>query len=389
VPDIRLLTIKFERESLSDKLTRGEVRLLASPTTWIEGTAVDQLKKTAELPGMKLAVGLPDLHPGKGSPIGAAFVAENWIYPTLVGNDIGCGIGLWRTGLNAKKPKREAWADRLRDLDDAWDGDVRAWLSARGVEPSGYESSMGTIGSGNHFAELQAVESIENAGACESLGMTADAVYLCVHSGSRGFGEAILREHFETHGTAGLNAGTPEASHYLSQHNQAKRWAEANREMIAERMLSRLKSEGSRLADVCHNWVEQRDLNGRACWLHRKGAAPSTEGAVVIPGSRGAFSYVVLPKEGVSLSAYSLAHGAGRKWSRSDSRARLEKRYSPQVLTRTDLGSHVICEDKALLYEEAPQAYKNITTVIDDLVSAGLAEVIAVLRPLVTYKVRR
>jgi release factor H-coupled RctB family protein len=67
----------------------------------------------------------------------------------------------------------------------------------------------------------------------------------------------------------------------------------------------------------------------------------------------------------------------------------LEKRYSPQALTRTDLGSHVICEDKALLYEEAPQAYKNITTVIDDLVSAGLAEVIAVLRPLVTYKVRR
>lgn len=88
-------------------------------------------------------------------------------------------------------------------------------------------------------------------------------------------------------------------------------------------------------------------------------------------------------------SAFSLAHGAGRKWSRSDSRGRLEKRYTAKQLTRTDLGSHVICEDKDLLYEEAPQAYKNITVVIEDLVREGLAEVIAVLRPLVTYKVRR
>ena len=75
-----------------------------------------QLEKTAELAGMRLAVGMPDLHPGKGSPIGAAFVTNDWIYPALVGNDIGCGIGLWRTGLNGK-PKRDAWAERLRGLE--------------------------------------------------------------------------------------------------------------------------------------------------------------------------------------------------------------------------------------------------------------------------------
>jgi release factor H-coupled RctB family protein len=363
----------------------SEVRLLASPNTWIEGTAVEQLKKTGELPGMKLAVGLPDLHPGKGSPIGAAFVAEDWIYPTLVGNDIGCGIGLWRTGLSAKKPKLEAWADRLRDLDDAWDGDVRAWMASRGVVPSGYETSMGTIGSGNHFAELQAVESIESASA----GVNKDEVYLCVHSGSRGFGEAILRQHVDAHGMGGLRAGTDESRKYLAQHNDAMVWASANRELIAMRIMERLRTEGARLNDICHNWVEQREFSGRLCWLHRKGAAPSTLGSVVIPGSRGAFSYLVRPKEAGSLSAYSLAHGAGRKWSRTDSRAKLEKRYTAKALTRTELGSHVICEDKALLYEEAPQAYKNITTVIDDLVTAGLVEVLAVLRPLVTYKVRR
>jgi release factor H-coupled RctB family protein len=365
------------------------VRLIASSNNWIEGMAVQQLEKTAELPGMRLAVGLPDLHPGKGSPIGAAFAAEGWLYPALVGNDIGCGIGLWRTELDGKKIKRETWADRLRNLDDGWDGDAGEFLGARGIEPSGHENSLGTIGGGNHFAELQSVESIKNADACARLGLNPEAVCLCVHSGSRGFGEAILREHVAQFGFGGLTDGSDEALHYLRRHNHARRWAAANRELIATRMLDRLKTRGPRGLDVCHNWVEQRHFGGRRCWLHRKGAAPSTEGPVVIPGSRGAFTYLVTPKEPSERSAFSLAHGAGRKWSRTDSRARLEKRYTAKDLARTELGSHVICEDRELLYEEAPQAYKHITIVVDDLVQAGLAEVVAVLRPLVTYKVRR
>lgn len=351
--------------------------------------AVDQLRKTAELPGMKLAVGLPDLHPGKGSPIGAAFVSEDWIYPALVGNDIGCGIGLWRTELNAKKPKKDVWAEKLRNLDDAWPGDARQWLEAREVEESAHDSGIGTIGSGNHFAELQVAETIANRDACEAMGVTEDFVYLCVHSGSRGFGEAILREHVAARGMGGIRADSEEGMHYLARHRQAMLWATANRELIAARLLERLRSEGTRQSDVCHNWVEPVVMDEHSRWLHRKGAAPSTKGPVVIPGSRGAFSYLVLPKDPTARSAFSLAHGAGRKWSRSDSRARLEKRYSVKDLARTDLGSYVICEDKALLYEEAPQAYKDITTVIEDLVTAGLAEVIAILRPVVTYKVRR
>lgn len=109
----------------------------------------------------------------------------------------------------------------------------------------------------------------------------------------------------------------------------------------------------------------------------------------MIPGSRGAFSYLVLPVDAGERSCYSLAHGAGRKWARTDSRARLEKRFTAKDLTRTDLGSHVICEDRELLYGEAPQAYKNITVVIDDLVREGLVQIVAQLRPVVTYKVRR
>ena len=363
-------------------LPRGEVRVIASAQTWIEGSAVAQLEKMAELTGMRLAVGMPDLHPGKGSPIGAAFVTDDWIYPALVGNDIGCGIGLWRTGLNGK-PRRDAWAEKLRGLEAPWDGDAAAWREARGVTEAGHDESLGTIGGGNHFAELQSLETVVDAAGCAALGVTADAVYLCVHSGSRGLGEAILREHVEQHGMGGLAEG--EAGGYLARHDAAMGWAAANRELIAARMLARLHTEGERLSDVCHNWVERREMG----WVHRKGAAPSTAGAVVIPGSRGAFSYLVRPVAPREESAFSLAHGAGRKWSRTDSRARLEKRYTARQLERTELQSHVICEDKALLYEEAPQAYKNITTVIADLTAAGFVEVLAILRPLVTYKVRR
>lgn len=365
---------------------RAEVRLIASARNWIEGTAVQQLERTATLEGMRLAVGLPDLHPGKGSPIGAAFLTRERIYPALVGNDIGCGIGLWRTDLKGVS-KRQAWADRLRQLDGEWDGDTGAFLCERGLAPSGHEASLGTIGSGNHFAELQSVESFSNEEECARLGLDRDVVYLCVHSGSRGYGEQILREHVAEFGARGVAVGSDECATYLERHDHARRWAVANRELIAERLCGRLRTAGVRLLDICHNSVE--DVAGD--WVHRKGAAPSTEGAVVIPGSRGAFSYVVRPTaDGVGdRSGYSLAHGAGRKWSRSDSKGRLEARYRPKDLERTALGSYVICEDRELLYEEAPQAYKNITVVIEDLFNAGLAEVVAILRPLVTYKVRR
>ena len=362
----------------------AEVRLLASPNNWIEGTAVQQLEKTASLPGMRLAVGLPDLHPGKGTPIGAAFAVDGLVYPTLVGNDIGCGIGLWQTSLATAKIKREAWSDKLQNLDDGWSGDVAKWLADRGVERHPLDVTLGTIGGGNHFAELQMVEQIENPAEFQRLGLSAEHVFLLVHSGSRGLGEEILREHVSAFGFGGLEVGSTDAANYMAKHEHARRWAAANRDLIAARFLACLHCDGRRTLDICHNWIERRDT-----WLHRKGAAPSTQGPVVIPGSRGAFSYLVAPKNVSERSAFSLAHGAGRKWARSDSRARLEKRFSAKDLTRTELGSYVICEDKELLYEEAPQAYKKISVVIDDLIQAGLLEVIAVLRPLLTYKVRR
>ena len=87
-------------------------------------------------------------------------------------------------------------------------------------------------------------------------------------------------------------------------------------------------------------------------------------------------------------SLYSLAHGAGRKWMRSECKDRLFKRYTPAQLGRTKLGSHVICQDKQLIYEEAPEAYKPVDSIIDSLQQAGLVTVLARLRPVLTYKTR-
>jgi release factor H-coupled RctB family protein len=130
----------------------------------------------------------------------------------------------------------------------------------------------------------------------------------------------------------------------------------------------------------------------QSLWLHRKGAAPADQGPVIIPGSRGHYSYLVLPsKDNADLehAAYSLAHGAGRKWARGKA-LQLGKANSKKAdaLTTTELGSRVICENKDLLYEEVPAAYKEIETIIADLKSFKLISVIAIFKPLITYKTR-
>src|SRR5260370_19707091 len=171
-----------------------------------------------------------------------------------------------------QKLKREAWADRLRNLDNAWDGDAREFLGAHEIEPSGYEHSLGTIGSGNHFAELQAVESIAIPEICAQLGIEGDAVYLCVHSGSRGFGEAILRDHVAQFGSDGLAVETGEATEYLSRHDHARWWASANRELIAVRVLECLKTEGTRLIDNRRTCVYSRISRSLHVRSYAKGA---------------------------------------------------------------------------------------------------------------------
>jgi release factor H-coupled RctB family protein len=364
-----------------------QVRVIASAQSWVEGEAVRQLEAAARLPGMRAAVGLPDLHPGKGAPVGAAFASEAVFYPFLVGSDIGCGMGLWDVDLPARKAKPERWAARL-DLEGAWQGDTEAFLAEQGVAPCGHEATLGTVGGGNHFAEVQRVEAVHDADTFTALGLGTDRLLLLVHTGSRGLGESILRAHVDRHGAGGLLEDSQDARTYLERHDHAVAWGRANRALVAGRMLQGLGTSGRRVLDVCHNSVTAKELDGHRCWLHRKGAAPSDAGPVVIPGSRGSLSYLVLPVGDGTGSAHSLAHGAGRKWTRSSARERMRERFTAEALTRTSFKSHVICEDRDLLFEEAPPAYKVIDRVVQDLVDAGLVRVVATLAPVLTYKTR-
>ena len=147
------------------------VRLFASAQSWIEGEAVRQLYATAKLDGVCHAVGFPDLHPGKGSPVGAAFVTEGIIYPHLIGGDIGCGMGLFKTDLVRRDAKLDRWARLQFNLEHPWDQFVSDFLAERDLESTEFDSALGTIGGGNHFAELQTVEKVLEADEFKKLGL--------------------------------------------------------------------------------------------------------------------------------------------------------------------------------------------------------------------------
>jgi len=383
------------------KITK-KVSLIASKKTWIEGLAIDQLIKTSELTGMHRVAGMPDLHPGRGYPIGAAFFTLNKIYPALVGNDIGCGMSLWQTSAKVSKVNLDKLVKKFlhveRPLDESWSSIIESKKNEKGITTNDYDRALGTIGGGNHFAEFQAIDQVYNQAALDDLGLNKKHLQLLVHSGSRGLGQSILMEHISKHNHDGLCFDDADFQDYMSKHDEAVRWAELNRELIARRFLEAIRANGSNVLDINHNLVSAKNVDDRDGWLHRKGATPSDQGYVVIPGSRGDYSYLVKPltsqstgineacSENLNKSLYSLAHGAGRKWKRGECHGRLGHKYKREDLYQTALGSRVICGNKELLYDEAPQAYKKCETVISDMVDAGLIEVVAKLRPVLTFK---
>ena len=366
-----------------------QTKVIASLKTRIEDDAVVQLKKTAQLPGMEEAVGMPDLHPGKDSPIGAVFRSKGVIYPHLVGSDKGCGMALWKTALRDGKLKLDRWERKLEALAGPWDGDASAFLAEHGVSPTAFDASLGTVGRGNHFAELQRVFEVVDAEKFAQLELDTKSLYILVHSGSRGFGESILHAHTAEFANGGLRCDSPEGQAYLAAHDHAVLWARINRKLIAHRYIEALGTQGTCVLDVCHNNVQASIVDGCKCWLHRKGAAPSDVGPVVIPGSRDSLSYLVAAHGDQRGNLASLAHGAGRKWQRSKCRGLLEDRFTNEQLRRNRYGGRVVCDDKNLLYEEAGQAYKNIDQVVQDLVDAGLIRTIAKFAPVLTYKISK
>lgn len=360
------------------------VAYIASAQTWIEGKALEQLQQLGSLPHVQKVVGMPDLHPGNGYPIGSAFFSTGHVYPSQIGGDIGCGMAFLQTDLAANKYGLDKLQKRLGNIDGPLDEAERSWLPDA-WQGHAYAGALGTIGLGNHFAELQSCDRIEDEAAAAAIGLKAKALFLLVHSGSRGFGGQIGRDHVAEFGGVGLSQDSLAAQAYVRQHDEALAYARCNRDLIGQRILQRLGTTATRLLDVEHNMIEARRIDGVDGWLHRKGACPADQGLVILPGSRGDYSYLVQPIPSV-VSLYSLAHGAGRKWQRSDCKGKLAQRYDHAALLQNRFKGRVICADKALVYEEAPQAYKSIDTIIESLLGLDLIMVVARFKPLLTYK---
>lgn len=425
---------------LSPESTEPRAHVIAGEDVWLEAEAVDQLRRVAALPGCVRAVGMPDLHPGPGVPIGAAFAFADHVRPALVGSDAGCGARLMvlercKLGSDALERRvRAAWdAPALADVDPAalldavWrDGarglarvpgvpaslaalaaaedELEAW-AAPAVVPDGFDRvalgrALGTIGGGNHFAEVSRVERVVDAGAASRLGLDRRALCVLVHSGSRGLGRALAASY----GDPVLRADSPEGIRYLSELGGALRFARANRLIIAWRLLAALGAArpGRVVAtvDVTHNAVTRELVDDGAgaaagrnagpapvhAWVHRKGCAPAhRDQTTLILGSRGAPSWVAVGA-GQRQALCSVAHGAGRRMTRAEARDKLRHRHRRKTLARTEHGGRVICDRTELLYEEHPDAYKPMEPVMASLEAAGLARRVAALLPLITVK---
>ena len=372
-------------------LAPAEIKHCFSSQTWIAPEAHPQLKKAAELPGMIYVAAMPDLHPGTGSPGGAAFVSQGLIHPKLIGGDIGCGMHLCATSIEARTSTQRL-ASKLASIDGVWDGDLEPRLAQHGLASSAHDPALGTIGGGNHFAELQVLHEAVDRETVEGLGISKSQAVLLIHSGSRGLGQQVLNRYNAGSRGMPLDPESQEGQEYLAGHEQAMRYARLNRELIAVRIVSKLGASASPILDLSHNYLEQGTTAHGDVWIHRKGAAPSDRGLVVIPGSRSSYTYLVRPIGNGEVNAHSLAHGAGRKISRSQCDDKFG-RLSPEELKRprdkkAGIDNLVICENRDLLRQEHGKAYKDIDRVIADLVELGLVEVVAIFKPILTYKTR-
>lgn len=394
----------------------NHARLVANPEVWLESAAIEQLAQAASLPGCVQAVGMPDLHPGRGIPIGAAFLFEGCVRPRLVGGDAGCGVLLVAT--NVEGPTGDALERRIRDalevpvVPDAIREAVHEAVFARGpaalapfealpprllalasrlpdevgesgvlpLDPS-LATGLGSVGGGNHFAEVVRVGRVVDRRRAAALGLARDALAVLVHTGSRALGAALADRHREE-----ALEGRAIAA-YLADLRGAVRWARANRLLVAYRLLEALsatrESKITGVVDLVHNTVVETEP-GR--YLHRKGAAPAErDRPTVVLGSRGAPSHV-LSGRGHEGCLACVAHGAGRRMGRSEAYAKMRAKHPRKALERTALGGRVICDDPVLMYEEHPDAYKPIEPVIASLLAEGAADPVAELVPLVTVK---
>jgi tRNA-splicing ligase RtcB len=434
--------------------------------------SLEQLANVATLPGIvEASLAMPDIHQGYGFPVGGVAATEapdGVVSPGGVGYDINCGVRLLALPLDASElgERREslvheisrrvpvgtggkgarggirgARLDRIlaegpralsEDLGIGGEDDLSVTESGgrlEGADPECVSSrarergsgQIGTLGSGNHFLELQRVDHVYDRGAAEAFGLREGQVTVLIHSGSRGLGHQVCTD-FVKRMDAGLGRygielpdrqlscapmSSPEGREYLAAMAAAANFAWANRAAIADRVraaiaqvLGRDTAKATRqVYDVTHNVAKLERHGDRQVCVHRKGATrafppghpevPEQYGdagqPVFIPGSMGTASFVLAGREGsMELSFGTTCHGAGRRLSRSAARRQVE---GGELRARLrEAGIVVRATSTRGLVEEAPEAYKDVEGVVAVVERAGLAARVARLRPLGVVK---
>jgi tRNA-splicing ligase RtcB (3'-phosphate/5'-hydroxy nucleic acid ligase) len=434
--------------------------------------SLEQAMNVATLPGIVGAsLAMPDIHQGYGFPIGGV-AAMDWetgvVSPGGVGFDINCGVRLVRTTLEAEEVRprmRELINQVFRDVPcgTGGEGPVRInkpqldqvlakgaeWMVENGYgEPRDAEFTeergrmegadpervserakergrpqLGTLGSGNHFLEIQRVERVFDTEAARAMGLKEGQAVVLIHCGSRGLGHQVCTDYLAQMGAAMkryqitlpdrqlacVPIHSPEGQAYLGAMRAAANFAWANRQAILHFLrgsFERIFGPQVRLDlvyDVCHNIAKRErhrvDGESRDVLVHRKGATRAFPPGhrelpdsyrhigqpVLIPGSMGTASWVLTGAEGAMKETFgSVCHGAGRLMSRTAARKGRDAREVQKRLE--EQGILVRSETRDGILEEVPEAYKNVDEVIEVVRQAGLACKVARLRPMGVIK---
>ncbi len=450
---------------------RVPARVYADDELWKQiahDRSLEQLMNVATLPGVTRCVyAMPDVHEGYGFPVGgvaAMRAGDGVISPGGVGYDINCGVRLLISDLDqaAVRPRLAALVHELSrsipsgtgrggrlSLSDTELDRVLAegcrYLLERGqavpddletIEAGGHlaradpgavsprakargRDQLGTLGSGNHFVEVQTVESVIDPAAARLYGIAAGQVAVLVHTGSRGLGHQVCTDYVRLmdrimptysitlpdRELACAPFASPEGQRYFGAMCAAANFAFANRQTITQRVrdtFRRFFDDAGRLRlvyDVAHNMAKLEEHDGELLCVHRKGATRAfgpghpetperyrTAGQpVFIPGSMGTRSYVLAGTDAaLALSFGSTCHGAGRALSRHAAKRATSGHAVRQQLEAQ--GIAVACPSSGELAEEAPLAYKDVERVVDVVHRAGLARKVARLRPIGVIK---
>jgi tRNA-splicing ligase RtcB len=442
----------------------------------VESQSIDQVANVATLPGIvKASLAMPDVHTGYGFAIGgvAAFdLKEGIVSPGGVGYDINCGVRLLRSGL-----KREEVVPRIRDLVNALSIEIPSGVGSKGkirlgpederklllkgarwaveqgfgdaedlerIESGGFiegadpdlisqkayergRAQQGTLGSGNHFLEIQYVDEIYDEKAANALRLFKDRVTIMIHTGSRGFGHQVCTDFLEVmeralkkyqielpdKELACAPYNSPEAQDYLAAMRAAANYAWGNRQCIMHWTrqtflkvffgASPKELDMALIYDVAHNIakVEEHEVNGKKMKLivHRKGATRAFPPGhpelpdiyrnlgqpVLIPGDMGRVSFVLLGTEKAMKETFgSTCHGAGRVMSRHQAIRRAKGRSIWREME--EKGIIVRSAGRETLAEEMSEAYKDISNVVDVVHKAGISKKVARLRPIGVIK---